>query len=81
MRRGIERLGRDISIERAKRGCFEKKMFHTKNQARDWAIVGQKKHGNAATEPYRCHLCGHWHLTKLPKDAQGKARARNWKDQ
>ncbi|MGE0349825.1 hypothetical protein [Hydrogenophaga sp.] len=81
MKRGMERLGRDISIERAKRGCFQKKMFKTRNQARDWAIVGQKKHGNAATEPYRCHLCGHWHLTKLPKNAQGKARARNWKDQ
>lgn len=77
--KNIERLGRQITVERAQRGCFDKKMFQTRNQARDWAIVGAKKYGNSALEPYRCHLCGHWHLTKLPKNAQGAARARNWK--
>lgn len=79
MKKGIERLGRDITMERAQRGCFGKKPFDSRNAARDWSKVGVKMFGNAATEPYHCHVCGRWHLTKLDKQGQSVARAKNWK--
>lgn len=81
MKKGFERVGRSISVERAVRGCFEKKVFDSRNHARDWAARSLKRHGGdtRGTEPYRCHVCGKWHLTSLPKAAQAQARAKDWK--
>lgn len=75
---GFQRVGREIPVARAINGCFEKKPFESRNAARDWAARGRKKYGNTASEPYRCHICGLWHLTSLPKTKQAKARARDW---
>lgn len=81
MKHRFERIGRDIPVERAVRGCFDKKVFKSRNEARDWAAGSKKRFGDASlgTQPYRCHICGNWHLTKLPKDAQAQARAKDWK--
>jgi len=81
MKKGFERVGRSIPVERAMRGCFDKKVFDSKNQERDWAAGSKKRFGEASrgTEPYHCHVCGKWHLTKLSKQGQSAARARNWK--
>lgn len=68
MRDGIERVGRDIAPERAERGCFKKRVFDTRNEARDWQIRNMKRHpDNKPAHPYRCGVCGHWHLTTQPK--------------
>lgn len=76
---GFERVGREIPVDRAVSGCFEKKPFDSRNQARDWAARGTKLYGHAASEPYKCHICGRYHLTSLDKTKQAKARARDWK--
>ncbi len=81
MKHRFERVGRDIPVERAVRGCFDKKVFDSRNAARDWAAGSKKRFGEASrgNEPYRCHVCGKWHLTSLSKEAQAKARAKDWK--
>lgn len=76
----FDRMGRSITVERAQRDCFDKKVFEGRNQARDWAARAQKRHDNPDQQPYRCHVCGKWHLTKLPKEAQAGARAKDWKE-
>jgi hypothetical protein len=78
MKKGLERVGRDIQPDRAARGCFDKKTFDSRNQARDHAIRGEKLNGNQPQEPYRCHICGLWHLTSLDKQGRAKARRRDW---
>lgn len=75
---GFDRIGREIPVDRAVAGCFNKKPFDSKNSARDWAARGKKKYGHCAEDPYKCHICGRWHLTSLNKDKQAKARARDW---
>ena len=76
---GIDRVGREIPLDRAQRGCFEKKEFESRNHARDYAARKSKEFPATAKNPYHCHVCGKWHLTKLTKDAQAVARSRNWK--
>lgn len=75
---GFNRVGRQISVERATRGCFDKRTYESKNKARDHAKRGEKLHGNQPTEPYKCHICGLWHLTSIPKKVQAKSRRRDW---
>lgn len=76
---GFERVGREIPVDRAVSGCFEKKTFDSRNEARDWSARKAKKYPSTARNPYHCHICGLWHLTSLPKTKQAKARARDWK--
>lgn len=78
MKQGVERLGRNIPTDRAVRGCFDKKTFENRNRARDHAKRGEKLKGNSPQEPYRCHICGEWHLTTLDKQGRAKARQRDW---
>lgn len=56
-----ERIGVTVSLFFAKRSCLDKKRFTSRNRARDWAARGNKKYARAQ-EPYRCTLCGGWHL-------------------
>lgn len=76
---GFERVGRQISTERAVRGCFDKRTYDTKNQARDHGKRAEKTHNNPPMEPYKCHVCGLWHLTSLRKEQQAQARRKDWK--
>lgn len=80
MRYGLDRVGRQIPVERAIRGCFDKKTFESRNKARDWSKRKQKKFPDTATEAYKCHVCGMWHLTSLNKKNQRIARAKDWKE-
>lgn len=73
MRKGFERLGREIQVGRAKRMCLEKKPFDSRNEARDFGIRGEKYRGHTTQEPYHCRLCGKFHLaTVRPNRAKGK---------
>lgn len=65
MRKGMDRLGRSITPARAQRMCLEKRQFHTRNQARDFSLRGEKKYGRSEQEPYRCGLCGKFHLATV----------------
>lgn len=78
MRQGFDRIGRQIGADRAQAGCFDKKRFDSRNKARDFAKRGEKVHGNQPSEPYKCHICGAWHLTTQSKPGRVKSRARDW---
>lgn len=80
MKQGIERLGRNFTAETAHRMCMDKRVFDSRNEARDFAIRGEKLYGNVATTPYKCALCGDWHLTSLDKEASARSRGRNWRN-
>jgi hypothetical protein len=82
MKKGMERLGREISAQTAKKMCFQKLRFQTKNDARDFAIRGAKDHGrDKPLSPYRCALCGLFHLTSLNKTSSAIARKLKWSSQ
>ena len=61
----MRRVGRTITVKSAQRMCMDKRIFDGKNEARDFAIRGQKLYGNAATTPYKCPVCFKWHLSAL----------------
>ncbi len=67
MRTGLDRLGREVPTARGNRMCLEKRQFLTRNAARDFSIKGVKNYANAPQEPYRCGLCGKFHLTTIKK--------------
>ena len=82
MKAGIERLGRNFTPETAHRMCMDKRVFGSRNEARDFAIKGKKLYeNNAKLTPYRCRLCGEWHLTSLSKEQGARSRKRNWRTQ
>jgi hypothetical protein len=64
---GYDKLGVAISVSKAKKMCFNKKSFDTRNDARDYGRRGVKLYGDAATITYKCPLCGHFHLTTRQK--------------
>lgn len=72
-------LGRGVSVERAVRGCLGKRRFDSRNAARDGATTQRKLHPEfLPLHPYRCSICGGFHLTTKPKrkgKAQGKDKA------
>lgn len=72
MKSGMERIGRTVSIEFAKRSCLDKKSYRSRNDARDAAAKNGKRFGgNAAKYWYRCTLCSGWHLTSsAPRSLQ-----------
>jgi hypothetical protein len=63
MRAGFDRIGREVSEQQARRGCFEKRRFATRNQARDRAAQLAKKPQTPPLFHYRCNLCHGFHLT------------------
>lgn len=70
MRSGYERIGRTVSIERAKRSCLDKRPYASRNEARDAAARNAKRYGNELRW-YRCTICGKFHLTTMRKDKRG----------
>jgi hypothetical protein len=67
MKSGMERIGRTVTLEVAKRSCLDKKSFPSRNDARDAAAKNGKRFGPAAAKYwYRCTLCSGWHLTSSP---------------
>lgn len=67
MRTGMERLGREVSAARGKRMCLEKRQFLTSNAARDFSIRGTKRYEHTTQKPYKCGLCGKFHLATVTK--------------
>lgn len=65
MRKGMERLGREVSAARGQRMCLDKKQFQTSNEARDFSIRGQKRYDFVKQKPYRCGLCSKFHLATV----------------
>lgn len=74
MRTGLDRLGREIPVGRAKRMCLDKKPFDSRNEARDFGIRGVKRHGHTVQEPYHCQLCGKFHLATVRNNPGKGAR-------
>ena len=64
VRSGIERIGRTVTVEAAQKGCFGKVRYDSRNAARDRATKYRKKYPDEPKQrPYRCTLCGAFHLT------------------
>lgn len=75
----IQRLGKDFTAATAQRQCFQKKLFHSRNAARDFnARMEATLQDHKPQTPYRCQICGEWHLTSLTKEASAFSRRRNW---
>lgn len=75
----LQRQGRNISPATAQRACFQKKPFKSRNSARDFdARLGKTLPDRIPQTPYRCQVCGKWHLTSLTKEASAASRRRNW---
>jgi hypothetical protein len=75
---GFDRIGRTVTVEAAKRQCLDKRRYDSRNAARDRAAgIAKKFPGGKPQRPYRCTLCGDWHLTTtIPNGLrQGKAPA------
>ena len=51
------------------RQCREKRAFAGEAEARATAAADRARYGDRFY-PYRCDLCGDWHLTRRPPDAQ-----------
>lgn len=62
MKSGVERIGRTVTVEFANRSCLDKRPYPSRNDARDAAARNLKTFGTD-TKPYRCTLCGRFHLT------------------
>lgn len=57
--------------ERDRQRCAEKRIFASRNEARDFATKVHKQIGSDQ-HPYRCCLCKKWHLTThTPEDFSG----------
>lgn len=65
MKTGFERLGFDITLKRADRMCLKKKPFDTRTQARDFSLRGAKRYEMQIQKPYKCSLCGKFHLATV----------------
>lgn len=75
----IQRLGKDFTAEAAKRSCFEKRRFDSSNAARDFnARLSKAIPLRNPQTPYKCQVCGKWHLTSLDKQASAESRRRNF---
>ena len=66
MKAHFERIGRDVTIEKAHRSCLDKVRYDSRNQARDRSRHLRKKYPDSSpTRPYRCTICGGWHLASI----------------
>lgn len=77
--RRLQRLGKTYTMAAAQRTCFDKKRFHTRTAARDFnAKLAKYKPDHTHQTPYKCPVCGEWHLTSLTKQASAESRRRNF---
>lgn len=64
MKSGFDRIGHTVTVEQAKRSCLDKVGYPSRNAARDRARFLSKKYPDSQLQrPYRCTLCGGFHLT------------------
>lgn len=69
MKSGFDRIGRTVTVEFAKRSCLDKVSYPSRNVARDRATrMGAKYPGSLPQKPYRCTICGHFHLTTIRQE-------------
>jgi hypothetical protein len=75
MRSGYERIGRTVKLAVAQRSCLDKRRYSSRNDARDAAAKHQVRLvGSADQRPYRCTLCGGFHLATIkPKNTNRRA--------
>ena len=68
MKSGFDRIGHTVTVEHAKRSCLDKVRYDSRNAARDRARFLAKKYPDSGKlRPYRCTICGDFHLTtKIP---------------
>lgn len=59
----LEGLGRTITPREARRKCWDKLVFGARTAARDAAKKAERR--GIYLSPYRCQLCGEWHLTSM----------------
>lgn len=72
---GYDALGRTVTPQQAHRACWDKRSFPGRPAARDAASKALKyKDGPQHLHPYRCHLCGLWHLTSMDDEAIQRMR-------
>lgn len=70
----IDRVAPKPITDAARKKCKSKIRFHRKTSAMRAAEQYSAKHGNDLV-PYRCWVCGHWHLmTAEEKDDHGEAQ-------
>lgn len=77
MKSGFDRIGHTVTVETAKKGCFDKRTYDNRNIARDASRkIARNRPEWPPLRPYRCTLCGNFHLTsQVPnglKDREGK---------
>lgn len=53
-----EFINRDLPL--IERGCTSKAAFVSRREARSWVRNGRRSDGSL--DPYRCRICGLWHL-------------------
>lgn len=74
MKSGFDRIGHTVTVEHAKRSCLDKARYDSRNAARDRAAYFARRFPDQAPQrPYRCTLCGDFHLTTKKQDGRGKA--------
>lgn len=76
MTSNYQRIGKTITGQDADRMCLKKRQFDNRNEARDFAIRGQKKYDNAPMTAYKCAICGKWHNSQLNNTEGNMARRR-----
>lgn len=77
--RRIQGLGKVYTMATAQRACFDKKRFHSRTAARDFnAKLGKGMPERKPQTPYKCPVCGEWHLTSMSKEASAEVRRRNF---
>lgn len=73
--RRLQGLGKVYTLASAQRACFDKKRFQTRTAARDFnAKLGKGMPDRKPQTPYKCPVCGRWHLTSLTKQASAQVR-------
>lgn len=76
MKSHFDRIGRTITVQKAKRQCLDKKPFPSRNAARDKAARRALAYPDEPHQhPYRCTVCGGWHLTSRPKNQHSQGTA------
>ncbi len=63
MRSGVDRVGREVSEQQARRGCWEKRRYDTRTAARDSAARIAKRPNAPILFMYRCTICHGFHLS------------------
>jgi hypothetical protein len=75
---GMDRIGRDITPERARRSCLDKVRYDSRNEARDRAVFLLKKYQNSRPmKPYRCALCSGFHLASIKTKGKDPGKTRD----